>query len=134
MLGYYPNLLSHLQSRFNFTVIYLPEQSGRWGSPSELGPNTSSILKTLHSGESAFTFPWVCTHARAMEFDCMEGHRVKLDMYMIESGSKVTMDMVFRPFTTGAWASMVLFFLTLAFGYHAFSRSRDSIQYIFQMS
>ena len=50
-------------------------------------------------------------------------------MYMMENGSKVTMDMVFKPFTREAWASMVLFFVTLALGYHVFSRSRDSIQY-----
>ena len=32
--GYYPKLLSHLEKRFNFTVVYKLEPSGSWGSPS----------------------------------------------------------------------------------------------------
>ena len=125
--GYYPKLLSLLQKRFNFTVVYKLEPSGSWGSPSEFGSNSSSILKRLHSGKSAFTFPWVCTHERAMQFDCVSGYRVKLNMYMMETGSKVTMDMVFKPFTNEAWAAMIMFFCTVILLYQFLARSNCSV-------
>ena len=54
----------------------------------------------------------------------ISGDRIKLDMYMMEGGSKVTMDMVFKPFTSEAWASMLLFFTTLALGYKVLARSK----------
>ena len=67
------------------------------------------MLKTLNDGLSAFSFSWIGTYDRVMKFDHVLGITLKLEMYMMQSGPKVSMDMVFQPFSTIAWAYIAAF-------------------------
>ena len=121
--GTYPQLVSNLGERFNFTTVYHMDKSGKWGSPSKLGANISSVLKTLHDGNSAFSFSWVGTYERLRVFDHILGIPMKMDMYMMPSGQKVSWDMVFKPFTRVSWALIITFLCLAAVLYKLLSTS-----------
>ena len=112
--GMYPRIISHLGRMYNFTIAYHQDPSRKWGSPSRLGENDTSVLKTLYSGHSAFSFSWIGTYQRVMKFDHILGISLKLEMYMMQSGPKVAMDMVFQPFSTIAWAYITVFVVFVA--------------------
>ena len=123
--GMYPKILSHLGRKFNFSVAYHLEPSGKWGSPSKLGENHTSVLNTLHSGNSAFSFSWVGTYERVMAFDHVLGITLKMQMCMMQSGPKVSMDMVFQPLSTIAWALIAAFVALVALVNKVLNKSRS---------
>ena len=107
--GTYPKLITNIGKKFNFTTEYHIDHSGKWGSPSQLGNNDSSVLKRLYVGRSAFSFTWIGTYDRLKVFDHIVGIPVKLEMFTMEAGLKVSWDMVFKPFTKVAWACIAIF-------------------------
>ena len=107
--GMYPRIISHLGNKFNFTVAYHRDPSGKWGNTKDLGQNEASVMKSLHSGVSAFSFSWIGTYDRVMLFDHTLGITLNLDMYMMESGPKLSMGMVFKPFTVSSWLHLATF-------------------------
>lgn len=114
--GTYPDIIEYLGKQYNFRLSYQLEPSGKWGSPSNLGENDTSILKSLHNGQSAFSFPWVGTYERLQEFDHILGIPIKIEMYMMHSGPKLAIDMVFQPFTTLVWVLIAVFMGLVTFG------------------
>ena len=125
--GLYPRILSHLGKWYNFSVAYHLDPSGKWGSPSKLGENDSSVLKTLQRGNSAFSFSWVGTYDRVMKFDHLQGITLKKEMYMMQSGPKVSMDMVFQPFSTMVWAYIAAFVALVALVNKVLKRSKSLV-------
>ena len=115
--GYYPDLMQIIGKNFNFSVLHKQEPSGNWGTFTKLGKNTSSVLQKVHSGESAFTFPWSCISNRYTVFDCIAGGRWRAEMYMIENTVKVSIDMLLEPFTIEAWALIILYMSTITIVY-----------------
>ena len=125
VIGMYPRIISHLARMYNFTVAYHQDPSGKWGSTSRLGENDTSVLKTLHNGQSAFSFSWIGTYQRVMKFDHILGITLKLEMYMMQSGPKVAMDMVFQPFSTISWAYIAAFVVIVALFNKLLKKSRS---------
>ena len=123
--GMYPNIISHLARKYNFSVAYHLDPSGKWGSSSKLGHNATSVLKTLHGGHSAFSFSWIGTYDRLTKFDHVVGITLKLEMYMMQSGPKVSMDMVFQPFSALTWAFITSFVSLVYLANKVLSKSRS---------
>ena len=115
--GTYPKIISRLGKMFNFTTLYHLDPSGKWGSTSNLGGNASSVLNTLHVGQSAFSVSWIGTYERVVSFDHITGIPVTLDLYMMDSGPMVSWDMVLMPFSFEAWACIITLVCTVVFAH-----------------
>ena len=111
--GYYPDLIHVIGEKFNFSVLYRQEPSGDWGTVAKVEKNASNVLQKVHSGKSALTFPWVCTFDRSVMFDFIPGGRWIRNMYMMENDVKVSIDMIFKPFTIEAWGLIIMFLSTI---------------------
>ena len=119
--GTYPKLISRIGKKYNFTTSYHLDPSGKWGSTSSLGGNASSVLNTLHAGNSAFSFSWIGTYERVKSFDHVTGIPVTLYLYMMDGGSGVSWDMVTLPFSVLAWTCIIVLVCTVAFGHKIIS-------------
>ena len=128
--GTYPTILSLLGQKLNFSVKYQLEPSGNWGSFENLNITLSTLRSTL-DGMSSFTFPWANIPERSLVFDYLHVGTTKFDMYMVDSGSKVTMNMFLKPFSSQAWISIMLFLgiltITHKFVTRANSGKKDSL-------
>ena len=120
--GYYPDLMQVIGKKFNFSVKYKLEPSGDWGMMAQLGNNASNVLQKVHTGESAFTLPWVCTFDKSIVFDCIAGGSWIVNMYMIKNDVKVSMDMLLKPFTIEAWGIIILFLSALTIAHKVLKR------------
>ena len=77
------------------------------GPPARGTPQTLIFKTWRMTGHSVDDLPTVIP--RVMKFDHVLGITLKLEMYMMQSGPKVSMDMVFQPFSTIAWAYIAAF-------------------------
>ena len=125
--GLYPSIISHIGKKFNFSVAYHIEPSGKWGDPEKLDENDSSVVNSLHDGHSAFSFSWIGTYERLTEFDHMQGIPLKMEMYMMQSGPKLSMDMVFQPFSTIAFAVVATFVGLMSILKNTFTPLRSNV-------